>query len=108
MFAQRDFVYALEEELRISSKPLKYKVKETRAEGSGLFRVFIDPFAYGARGLDESLIVVLFPLGGNDCLDSPHCKLRSGRKLIAGVLRPITMNAEERHLKMGSALELAF
>jgi DNA replication ATP-dependent helicase Dna2 len=55
MFAQRDFVYALEEELRISSKPLKYKVKETRAEGSGLFRVFIDPFAYGARGLDESL-----------------------------------------------------
>ncbi len=55
MFAQRDFVYALEEELRVSSKPLKYKVKETKAEGAGLFRVFIDPFAYGARGLDESL-----------------------------------------------------
>src|SRR5664280_1355866 len=61
-----------------------------------------------AAVIRRSCLLVLFPLGGNDCLDSPHGKLRSGGKLIAGVLRPITMNAEERHLKMGSALELAF
>jgi len=55
MFTQRDFVCALEEELRVSSKPLKFRVQETITEGPGLFRLFIDPFAYGARGLDESL-----------------------------------------------------
>jgi hypothetical protein len=55
MFGVSRAPYALEEELSVSSKPLKYKVKETRPKGAGLFRVFIDPFAYGARGLDESL-----------------------------------------------------
>src|ERR1017187_6769192 len=42
-----------------------------------------------AAVIRRSCLLVLFPLGGNDCLDSPHGKLRSGRKLIAGVLLPI-------------------
>src|SRR5664280_1714306 len=41
-----------------------------------------------AAVIRRSCLLVLFPLGGNDCLDSPHGKLRSGGKLIAGVLRP--------------------
>ena len=39
-----------------------------------------------------------FPFSGNDCLDSTHRELNSTRKLIAGVLWPIPMNAEERLL----------
>jgi hypothetical protein len=32
------------------------------------------------------LLIPVFPLGGNDCLDSPHRELHSGRKLITSAV----------------------
>jgi len=40
------------------------------------------------------LLILVFPLGGNDRLDAPHRELRAGRNLIASALRPIPMTAE--------------
>jgi hypothetical protein len=50
----------------------------------------------------------VFPFMGNDCLDPPHRELNSIRKLIAGVLWPISMNDEKLHLLVGAPLGLAF
>jgi len=48
------------------------------------------------RGL--CLPIRVCPFGGDDCLDPPRRELNSCRKRIAGVLRPKSVNAEERHL----------
>src|SRR5271167_1173764 len=32
------------------------------------------------------LLILVFPLGGDDCLDSPHRELHSGRKLTSTVV----------------------
>jgi len=57
------------------------------------------------------LLILVFPLRGNDCLDRPRRELHSGRKPIAGVLRPIPVNDEERLLigrpVLGLALSLS-
>ena len=45
LFSQRAIVDALEEELRIGGKPLKFTVAEVQREGEGLFKVLVDPFA---------------------------------------------------------------
>ena len=53
------------------------------------------------------LLILVFPLGGDDGLDPPHRELHSGRKRIADVLRPKPMNTEERLLVLRPALKLA-
>jgi hypothetical protein len=55
LLTQREIVDALEEELRVGTKPLKFTVKDVQSEAAGIFKVFIDPFAITRRGLDESL-----------------------------------------------------
>src|SRR5271157_2587462 len=57
------------------------------------------------RGL--CLPIRVCPLGDDDCLDPPHRELKSVRKNIPGVLRPIPVNDEEVLLVFRPALKLA-
>src|SRR5271165_3477319 len=52
-------------------------------------------------------LILAFPFRDDDCLDSPHRELHSGRKLIATTLRPIPVITEKLHLHLGPALGLA-
>jgi DNA replication ATP-dependent helicase Dna2 len=52
--SQREIIDALEEELRVCSKPLKFTVSEVKPAGPSLFKIFINS-ANSAHGLDESL-----------------------------------------------------
>src|SRR6202041_3969140 len=52
--SQRAIVDALEEELRVSGKPLKFTVSDVKPDGPALFKIFIDS-AHSSHGLDESL-----------------------------------------------------
>src|SRR5262249_39053821 len=55
LLTQREVVDALEEELLVGTKPLKFTVADVQSESAGIFKVFIDPLATTSRGLDESL-----------------------------------------------------
>jgi DNA replication ATP-dependent helicase Dna2 len=52
---QREILNALEEELRVNSKPLKYTVSNVEPDGPRTFKVFINPAESSHRGLDDSL-----------------------------------------------------
>jgi hypothetical protein len=52
--SQREIIDALEEELRLGSKPLKFTVSEVKPDGPALYKIFIDS-ADSSHGLDESL-----------------------------------------------------
>jgi DNA replication ATP-dependent helicase Dna2 len=53
--SEREIVDALEEELRVSSKPLKFTVSEVKPDGPTVYKVFVDLYESSSRGLDESL-----------------------------------------------------
>jgi DNA replication ATP-dependent helicase Dna2 len=52
--SQREIVDALEEELSVSGRPLKFTVSDVKQDGSALFKIFINS-ADSSHGLDESL-----------------------------------------------------
>ena len=50
---QAEIINAIEHELNVSSRSLKFTVKHLEKDAAGILRVFIDPMA--SRGLDDSL-----------------------------------------------------
>ena len=52
--SQREIIDALEDEIRLGAKPLRFAVSEVQPDGPALFKVFIDS-ADSAPALDESL-----------------------------------------------------
>ena len=69
----------------------------SKAESSNIALLILAVFLYGT-----------LVLSGNDCLDPTHRELNSIRKLIAGVLWPISMNDKKRHLLLRPVLGLTF
>jgi DNA replication ATP-dependent helicase Dna2 len=52
--SQQEIIAALEEELRVSGKPLKFAVSDVKPDGPALFKIFINS-TDSSHGLDESL-----------------------------------------------------